>query len=161
MIGVMDRLIGLTLAVLVFGLVGCSSDPDVAEEAAPALPVLFDNRSAVMPPETVWDDGGTPDPDAGPGASDEAVAAVLATIDSHPDLAWGADHVRFVGRSGGDDDGELRALLSCDAETLSSPEHALQEFRNALGILGGGDCYGSATFTADGELIDWRTNGES
>lgn len=157
----MGRFVGPVVAMLMVGLGACTSDPEVAseEDPAPVLPILFDDQSAVVIPGTDLGDGRTLEDAFTP--SDEAVAAVLATIDSDPDLVWGAGHVRFVSGSRSTGDEVLRAYLSCSAERLLSPEQALEEFHLILNIDGGGDCYGWVTFTADGELIDWRTNGES
>lgn len=122
-------------------------------------PTVIDHKTAVFPSGTDIAADGSPPTSATP--NDASVAAVLATLESAADLSWASGHTRLI--SGYEVEGSttIRIDFSCTAELLMTPPDALKAVRDARSIDGGGACYGSATFTSTGELMQWRTNGES
>lgn len=135
------------------------ADEPTVEASLPELPVILDGRTVVLLASTNLGDGEPKDSARTP--SDQQVAAALATIEANDALSWASAHTRFVRANQTDDGLIVRVDFSCSSPALQDPQEAVAEIQSILSIDGGGDCYGRANFTADGELISWRTNGES
>ena len=149
------------LALITFSFGGCAStDGSDTDGDGGGEILIIDEQTAVVPAgvDIYWDRGTGPTPFA---PDDEDVATVLAAIDDAPELAWATEHTIFL--HGVDDDGEaiIRARFSCNSEPLVDPSQALEQLRRVELTDGGGECYGFATFTTAGSLVDYDVNGGS
>lgn len=125
--------------------------PEILDDRTLIVPAgfgLFSNhRSGSMTSET-------PTPDE--------IALVLAHIDSASDLAWAQTHTRAFYTVVDDGQRHIEVAFACGIEPITTDEQATAAVYETINPpLGGGDCYGSALFSTEGELLSWRTNGES